>query len=106
MERIRAFLEDQIGHPGQVVQANGFSFSPSKVSAVLTIPEPTDVSELRAFLDIVQHYSKFMPGLVDVSAPLNESPCKSTPWCWREKCIDAVDGLPPRVDSRRRSDSF
>ncbi|XP_064462484.1 uncharacterized protein LOC135373169 [Ornithodoros turicata] len=92
-----AFLQEEVEYLGQVVSATGFSPSPKKVSAVLNMPEPTNVSEPRAFLGMVQHYSKFIPGLADLSAPLNKLLRKNKPWCWSEECIDAFDGLKQRL---------
>lgn len=86
-----AFLQDKVEYLGQVVSAKGFYPSPKKVSAVLNMPEPTNVSELRAFLGMVQHYSKFLPGLADLSSPLNKLLRKNTTWCWSEECVDALN---------------
>ncbi|XP_064469193.1 uncharacterized protein K02A2.6-like [Ornithodoros turicata] len=94
-----AFLKDEVEYLGQVVSAKGFFLSQKKVSAVLNMPEPTNVSELRAFLGMVQHYSKFIPGLADLSSPLNKLLRKNTPWCWSEDCVDAFDGLKQKLTS-------
>ena len=54
-----------------------------KVRAVLEAPQPTNVSELKAFLGIVNHYGKSMQNLLTVLAPLHMLLKKNTYWRWQ-----------------------
>ena len=55
----------------------------SKVDALIQIPPPKNVSSLRCFLSSVQFYSKFLPNLATVLAPLHQLTKKDTKW----KCM-------------------
>ena len=52
----------------------------SKVDALVQMPPPTKVSSLRSFLGSVQFYSKFLPNLATVLAPLHQLTKKDTKW--------------------------
>ena len=43
-----------------------------KVEAIKTAPPPNDVSQLRAFLGLVNYYQKFLPNLSHVLHPLHQ----------------------------------
>ena len=52
------------------------------VNALVQMPPPTNVSSLRSFLGSVQFYSKFLPNLATVLAPLHQLTKKDTKWKW------------------------
>lgn len=54
-----SFLQEQVEYLGQMVHADDFSPS-SKISAILNMPEPKNISQLRSLLGMVQHCSKFL----------------------------------------------
>ncbi|XP_064469808.1 uncharacterized protein K02A2.6-like [Ornithodoros turicata] len=86
-----AFFRAEVEYLGHVVNAQGFRPSPKKVSAVLNMPAPTNVSELRSFLGMVQHYGKYLKSLADVVAPLNDLLKKAVPWEWSSGCVEAFE---------------
>ena len=47
--------------------------------------QPTNVSELRVFLGLVNYYRKFMQNLSTLLAPLYALLLKKVPWEWREE---------------------
>lgn len=94
-----AFLQPQVEYLGHVVDATGFRPSPKKVSAILNMPPPTQVSELRSFLGMVQHYGKYITSLSDLCAPLNNLLKKGTPWKWTAECVDAFERIKAMLTS-------
>ena len=50
---------------------------------------PTNQRSLQLFLGIVNHYSKFIPFLADLSAPLYRLLRKDVPFHWSEECEDS-----------------
>ena len=52
------------------------------MKAITEAPAPTNISELKAFLELVNYYSKFMNNLATVLAPLYKVLQKSTSWLW------------------------
>ncbi|XP_064479035.1 uncharacterized protein K02A2.6-like [Ornithodoros turicata] len=94
-----AFMQHQVEYLGHVVTAEGFGPSAKKVSAILNMPPPTQVSELRAFLGMIQHFAKYLPSLADACAPLNNLLRKSVPWQWSASCVDAFEAIKKMLTS-------
>lgn len=46
------------------------------------MPEPTTVKELQAYLGMINFYSRFLPNLSTVLAPLHELLVKGAKWAW------------------------
>ena len=78
------FAQESIECLGYVLSKEGISKGP-KVDAVTNMPNPKNMSELRAFLGQFQFYGKFLPNLSTVLEPLYRLTKKDTPWCWGTK---------------------
>ncbi|XP_064488330.1 uncharacterized protein K02A2.6-like [Ornithodoros turicata] len=96
-----AFLQTQVEYLGHIVDADGFRPSPKKVSAILNMPPPNQVSELRSFLGMVQHYGKYLEGLADVCSPLNDLLKKGASWCWTSACVEAFESIKSMLASAK-----
>ena len=48
------------------------------------LPSPTNVTELRSFLGLVNYYGKFLPDLATTLAPLYELLQKNRRWSWQK----------------------
>lgn len=57
------FLKPEVVYLGLRISAEGLQLVEEKISAVKRAPAPKNVSELRSFLDMVQYYHSFLPGL-------------------------------------------
>ena len=66
-----SFLKDSVEYLGHVVNSTGLHTSPKKVEAVKEAPRPTNQTQLRSFLGLLQYYSKFIPHLSAMIGPLN-----------------------------------
>ena len=62
------FFQESVEYLGHIVSKQGISTSSRKVSAIANVHPPTDVSELRSFLGMVNHYGKFIKNLTDLCA--------------------------------------
>lgn len=69
---------------GYVVSAKGRSMSPDRVTAVKNLPEPQDISELRAFLGKVNYFREYIDHCSDLTAPLSRLTKAGVPWQWGE----------------------
>ena len=82
------FFQDSVEYLGQVVTSQGVHTSPAKVQAVTEQPTPTDVSGLRSYLGLINYYSKYIPNLSALRAPLHKL-LHEQPWRWIEECNQA-----------------
>ena len=80
------FFQESVEYLGNVVSKEGIHTSERKIKAITSVPPPTDVSKLRSFLGMVNHYGKFVKSLTDLSAPLNKLLRRDEPWNWTDEC--------------------
>lgn len=76
------FLVKQVEHLGHVIDRNGLHPSPLKVKAVKEAPTPRNVSELRAFLGLINYYRKFIPNIASELSCLYSLLQKASTWSW------------------------
>lgn len=67
---------------GYIISADGMKPDPDKTRAVQDMKEPTNVSELRSFLGMVNQLGKFLPNLAEKDKPLRDLLSKKNQWCW------------------------
>ena len=76
------FLMPQVEYLGHLIGKEGLRPNPSKVKAILDAPIPSNVSELRSFLGLVNYYAKFIPNLSSTLSPLYSLLQDSQQWTW------------------------
>ena len=57
------FNQTQVEYLGHIISEQGISPSETKVQAIRDAPEPTNVTELKAFLGLLKYYGRFLPNL-------------------------------------------
>ena len=67
---------------GHIISSNGISADPTKVNAITSMQKPKNVKELRSFLGMVNHLSKFKSHLASETKPLRDLLCKDSQWYW------------------------
>ena len=84
-----SFLQDEVEYLGHKVDAEGLHPVDSKVAAIEEAPSPTTVSELKAYLGLLNYYNRFLPNLATLLAPLHCLLRKDVPWAWGREQEDA-----------------
>ena len=84
---------------GHAVSADGLHNLPAKVDAIRDAPQPTNVSQLRSFLGLVNYYARFLPNLSPTLHPLNRLLQHNTPWHWTDACTAAFDKVKRQIGS-------
>ena len=67
---------------GHKISAQGLQPTDEKIQAINNAPAPTDVSQLKSFLGLVNYYCKFLPNLSNTLAPLYRMLQKNAKWIW------------------------
>ena len=76
------FMAASVSYLGHLIDQKGLHPLQEKVKAVKEAPSPTNVSELKAYLGLLTYYSKFLPNMADVLAPLYQLLHKDVNWKW------------------------
>ena len=79
-----AFMLKQVDYLGPSISAKGLKPSEGKVKAISQAPAPTNLTQLRSFLGMVNYYGKFLKGLSNILAPLYALLQKNAKWKWHQ----------------------
>ena len=85
------FMLPSMEYLGHCISKEGLQPTDGKVKALKEAPVPTNVSQLKSFLGLLNYYGKFVPNLSTVLAPLHRLLHKNTPWSWGQKQQKAFD---------------
>lgn len=83
------FLQNEVEYLGHKVDMEGLHPVESKVRAIVEAPSPTTVTELKAYLGLLNYYNKFLPNLATRLAPLHHLLRKDVSWAWNKEQEDA-----------------
>ncbi|XP_053967933.1 uncharacterized protein K02A2.6-like [Anastrepha ludens] len=83
------FFAAQVKYLGNILSKTGIKPDPTKISQILALPEPKNVSEVRAFLGSVNYYGKFIAEMSNVRAPLDKLLHKNEKFNWNADCQKA-----------------
>ena len=76
------FYTNVIHFLGQRVDQNGVSPDKEKIRAIQEILRPTNITEIRRFLGMINQLSKFSPQLAERSKPIRDLLAKKNQWHW------------------------
>ena len=70
---------------GHVVDGDGIRVDPEKITAVRSVLEPSNVTQVRAFLGMANQLAKFMPDLAEITAPSGDLLKTEAGWNWGDE---------------------
>ena len=94
-------LKDSLEFCGHKIDKDGLHKTKAKTEAVLLAPRPENVSQLRAFLGLVNYYHKFLPNLATELQTLYGLLKKGIPWLWTDKTDRAFNKAKRMVASEQ-----
>ena len=94
-----AFMLKQVDYLGHSISAEGLKPSEDKVKAISKAPAPTNLTQLRSFLGMVNYYGKFLKGLSSMLAPLYSLLQNNAKWKWQQKPNDAFKKVQQELTS-------
>ena len=65
-----------------IVSSEGVSPDPDKLEAIVNLPAPKNVSEVRSFSGMINQLSKCTDDLADKTKPLTDLLSKKNSWSW------------------------
>ncbi|PIO56101.1 reverse transcriptase [Teladorsagia circumcincta] len=88
-----SFLQTEIRYLGFIVNAKGRQPDPAKIEAIHNMPPPKNVSQLRAFLGLVNFYGNFVKNLHNLRVPLDALTKKDATFLWTPACQSSFDRI-------------
>ena len=82
------FSVPSIEYLGHIIDGEGLHPSKSKLNTIQNAPLPTNVTELKSFLGLLNYYHKFLPNLSTELAPLHQLLNKGVNWKWTKEHSD------------------
>ncbi|XP_029178410.1 uncharacterized protein K02A2.6-like [Nylanderia fulva] len=79
------FFTHEVKYCGYVLREDGIHKEPSKMEAIRSMPRPQNVSGVRAFIGMINYYSRFIKNLSSILRPLNKLLHKNTRFSWSEE---------------------
>lgn len=83
------YCKPELIYLGYKIDKNGLHVDPSKVKAMLDIPIPTCVSEVRRVVGTFSWYRRFIPNFSSIISPLTSLLKKGSKFGWDERCDSA-----------------
>jgi len=80
----------QVEYLGHLIDATGIHLTREKVRAIKEAPIPKDITQLGAFVGLINCYGKFIPQVATHMAPLYRLMEKDHKWSWTEECHNTL----------------
>ncbi|KAL5018941.1 hypothetical protein ScPMuIL_004663 [Solemya velum] len=93
------FFKKKVSFCGHEIDREGLHKTQEKIEAVVRAPQPTNVSELRSFLGIVNYYACFLPNLSSTLHPSYQLLEKGRVWNWTAECAAAFENIKKLITS-------
>ena len=85
------FYKGNVEYLGHNLSSEGIRPLSNKVDGILNATTPTNVSELKSFLGMLNYYGKFLPNLSIEMKPLYNLLHHDVNWNWRKECKKAFE---------------
>ncbi|CAG2235627.1 unnamed protein product [Mytilus edulis] len=79
------FMAEEVVYLGFKINKHGIYPVESKVEAIDKAPSPTNVTELKAYLGMLNYYNRFLANLSHLLKPLHVLLQKDTKWSWEKE---------------------
>lgn len=79
----------QISYLGFLIDKDGIHPTIEKVQAILNAPKPTNVTQLRAYLGLLNFYRRFLPKAATILQALTKLLGANVPWSWGKEQEDS-----------------
>ena len=93
------FATPSVEYLGHIIDASGLHPSSDKLRAIREAPEPTNITELKSFLGLLNYYNKFLPNLSSLLSPLYRLLHKDVQWMWSTAQIKAFEAAKELLQS-------
>lgn len=94
-----SFFQEKVSYLGFVIDRNGLSKTEKRIESVLKAPVPKDIHEVRAFIGLINYYSRFIPDFARKMKPLYALLEKDTEFIWTKSSQESYEQMKKEVTS-------
>ena len=87
------FAVQKVTFAGHIISSEGISPDPAKISAINNLKEPTNLSEIKSFLGMINYCNRFIPDFSTVTAPIRQLTKKNAEFKWDKPQQEAFSTL-------------
>ena len=87
------FFQTEVKYLGLIFSAQGIAVDQEKVSGIVKMQHPTNLTELRSFLGMCNFYRKFVKDYSTIATPMTRLTHKDVGWDFDEACNQAFNAL-------------
>ena len=80
------FRTSSVEYLGHRIDEDGLHPLKDKIAAIVDAPSPTNVTELRAYLGLINYYAKLMSNRATMLKPLHNLLRAGEKWVWSDEC--------------------
>jgi len=80
-----SFFTHEVQYCGYMLRDDGIHKEPSKMKAISNMFRPQNISDVRAFVGMINYYSRFIKNLSSILQPLNKLLHKNTRFLWTKE---------------------
>lgn len=84
------FCKQELRYLGYIVNSSGLLVDPSKVEAIVNLPTPRNVTEVRRIVGLASWYRRFIPKFSSIAAPLTNLLRKNQKFIWDDSCENSL----------------
>ena len=89
----------KVTYLGQRIDKEGLHLTVAKTKAILQALAAKNLTELQAFLGLLNYYGKFLPCLSTVLAPMHKLLKNYAKWIWSAKQVNAFQQAKDLIQS-------
>ena len=78
---------------GFIISAKGIEVDPEKVQAIVDMPPPKNISQMRSLQGRLQSIRRFISQLADRAQPFNKNLHKGVKCGWNDECQQSMDQI-------------
>ena len=79
---LNQFCKSSLKFLGHLIDQTGIRPDPDKTSAIVDMPIPQNLSDLRRFMGMINQFGKFSNKLAELTEPLRQLLSKKNSWIW------------------------
>ena len=98
-EEKAAIKQTEIPFIGHLITKDGVLPNNDRISAILNMPDPKDIHDVKHLCGMIQYMAKFLPNLAEDLEPIRKLTRKEVVWEWSKECKEAFQVVKKKLTS-------